>query len=334
MLTLSSLQSNRGLLAIANFGGTSTAFIGLVNDAVRELMGIPDGFWNTIVKARMQAYDNSITWPAWVGSLKAVNVCAHPTPVWNRWYSFLPLDSGDYRPRHDWCSGVKIVNDGTQPVFNNVPGGSANYLQVYRRASADNGKTMVVWGMDGNWQPVEETITFADGVANTVTLANGVVTNGWVRSTNTFQRIDRIHKDVTTGLIDVYQYDSTNNQLIDTGHYLSGETDPDYVHSRIIGGCPPCTSTTAITLTILAKQQFVPMSGPTDLVQIDNIEAIKHMIQALKYGEAANPQGYAVEKAMAVKILNQQLEDKFPDQQIPIRYDPFNGADLTAHSTY
>jgi hypothetical protein len=109
-------------------------------------------------------------------------------------------------------------------------------------------------------------------------------------------------------------------------HYEPGETDPMYRHSTIRGGCGARSARTCSSadgsqtrkVEILAKLQFIPVVVDTDTVQIDNIAALKLMIQAIRLEEAGNDQEAAGKQILAIKELNRQLRNKLPLDQIPI----------------
>ena len=63
-----------------------------------------------------------------------------------------------------------------------------------------------------------------------------------------------------------------------------------------------------------------------DIVQIENLDALKLAIQAIKTGEGYNHE--EAEKAMlrAVHELNLDLYDKYPLQQTPISVNAFGTA--------
>jgi hypothetical protein len=311
MNTLGQCKGDAGLLKAANVAPTNPAFIGYVNRAVRELMDAGD-WWNTVAKARMVAYSGGIAWPAWVGSERAVNVCNRPVALWNRWWSMIPTEPRDYQCRRPLRGPVEIENDGTTPVFQNIVNGP-NTIRVYRRMALDANKTIAFIGVDANGQPYTETLALPPGLP------------GYIDTANTFQRVDQVVKDVTVGCLDVYQLSPATGQVFDMAHYLPSETNPDYQHSRIVGGCPS-NSLGQIPLTILAKQQFVPVSINTDIVQIDNVQALETMIYALKDREASSSEGYATNRGIAIKLLNAQLRDKMPDEQTPITVDAWGTA--------
>jgi hypothetical protein len=334
MLIYKQVKENRGIQTISNLNTSSEAFNGLFNDALREMMEIPDGFWGTITKAKLCAYGRSFTWPRWVGTILAVNNCNYPTPIQNNWYTFLPLDAGDYQLNRQWNSQITHVVTGNSPVYHQIPCGSTYPLRVYRRNALDNGRTITFFGIDSNgWETSED-----------VVLSLGDAAVGYVQTETSWQRITRVHKEKTIGYVDVYQYRTTENDLLNMAHYAPSETDPDYVTSEIVGGCNfwnlgntaalpvGCGCTTQITA--LVKRQFVEITDDLDQIPIDNMQALKHFLMGVIAGEAFDPQNDSLHKTMAVKLLNQQLQNKFPLAQTVVSVNPFDGICLASHQVW
>lgn len=328
MITLKTLQDNRGIKTVANLNPTSQAFIDICNDAVRELLEAPEGYWGTIVRMRLCGTNGCLIFPRIVGTVLAINLCDRPVQASNQWYDFLPLLPTDYCNDRKWNSNVAYTFTNNTPTLNQISPGTSVYMQVYRRSALDDGKTITFFGINGNGWPDSETITLGLGA--------GAV--GYVRGTKLWQIIQRVHKDVTLDFVDAYQYRPTQADLIEMGHYQSNETDPSYLKAELRGNCGNngyvTSSCCHSSVDILAKMSFVPMSSPLDMSQIDNIEAIKTMISALRAGEATDPQKYAQLKAVALKILGMQLENKMPIQQTTTDINPFNGIALAAHQAW
>lgn len=332
MITLQTLQSNRGIKTVTNLNPTSQAFIDICNDAVRELMDVPEGFWNTIVKIQLCGYGGFLVFPRIVGTVLALNNCGHAATVRNRWYEFLPMLSNEYCSDRKWNSEITYGFTGTVPVFNNIPPGTSNVLQIYNRSNLDAGRNITFFGIDSNGWPAQETVPMGLGAANV----------GYVRTSTSWQLIQRVNKDVTLGYVDVYQYRATQNDLLELGHYMPGETDPEYLSAQITGGCKwPINVDWATSscccqgqVSVLAKMQFVPMVSGLDLCQIDDIEMVKTMIQAIRAGEAGDTQKYGLMKAAAIKQGNMRLENKMPASQTSVSISPFAGIELARYQAW
>jgi hypothetical protein len=67
------------------------------------------------------------------------------------------------------------------------------------------------------------------------------------------------------------------------------------------------------------KLEFVPVSNDRDFLLIDNFDAIKFMIQAIKFEEANDDQNAEIKITKAIRELNMESSDKNPDEQTAIR---------------
>ena len=315
--TLAAAKADRALKLAANIDPASTAgapiFTSLVNESVRHLIKYGD-WWATVVKANLAVFSSDVVWPAWVGTPLAVNVNRHG---WTRrghafsyWYDMLPMERGDYpqdRDCREFHSDIRTITDGTTPVLQNIPPGYARFVKMLADTnstapSADDGKVITVYGIDANGLPAKENLTLP------------------ATSSTQFQMVTRVSKAVTVNVIQMYQIDESNNQIL-MGLYGAGETEPMYRHSKIHG--VHSNSTTATNITLLAKLEFVPVVADADVIQIDNLDALHFMFLAIKQKDAHNAQQYEAFRAEALRELNAQLDDKFPVTQTAISNLPF-----------
>lgn len=337
-LTLGAARAS-SIINIAGVCPTGSPFAAQLNEATSRLMDYGD-WWATVVKARVCVQRNCITWPRWVGTVLAVNLCNHTRPIQNGWFEFMPVSRADCLCGGRYQSNVTLVDDGLTPVFANVPCGSANKVKAYPRYQADVGKTITLYGIDENGQEVmtQDLVTGVWAPGEILTLAAG-----GTLSTKSYREVTRVTKEVTSGPVDVYQYDvslvvpgdPTHQGLLDMAHYDPGETNPMYRHSTFRGGlcrtgCCSSNGTTQRKVELLAKLQFIPVVADSDVVQIDNIPALKLMIQAIRLEEAGNDDEAGKKQLLAIKELNRQLRNKLPLDQIPIEVSG-SGTALPAH---
>lgn len=308
-------------------------FVQQLNESVGRLMSYGN-WWNTVVKGRVCAYNNCISWPRFVGTLLATNLGGGNRPIFNKWYDFMPLTSADcVCTGRSWPSNVAVVDDGVSPVFQNVPCGTSLSIQVYARVRADLGKTVTLYGLDefGQEVMIRNANTGEWSQGETLAMASPLV-----QSSVKYREITRISKQVTAGPVDVYMFDVDTNTLLEMAHYEPNETEPRYRHTSLRGtsGLSCCSTrdgTKARTITFLAKLRHIPVVADTDIVQIDNIPALKLMIQAIRLEESGNDQEAAAKQALAIKELNRALADKLPLNQIPIRVAP-EGTAIPSHA--
>src|SRR5690606_21093600 len=104
----------------------------------------------------------------------------------------------------------------------------------------------------------------------------------------------------------------------DLAFYEPGETHPRYRRSFIENfNCIPtqCGETDGVTyrsLEALVKLQFVEVVSDYDFLPIDNFDAIKFMIQAIRLEEENKDELAEVKIAKAIRELNFELRNKLP----------------------
>lgn len=307
---------------IASACPNSSAFIKLVNKATRMLMNRGD--WKgTVVPIHVCIKRGCVVWPRYVGSIRKMNYCAHhPMSVMGLWWSFLNYDT--YK---SWCHphspGFYSQAYGFTPVMQDVMG-TGRLIRAYAdaRKDIDDAKTVTIYGLDDGQQPLHTRLpdgTWRDGVTITLAAPFG--------STSTFvSRIDRVLKDETTGPVRLYAYDATNDVLEDVAVYEPSETNPQYTRHRVR---LPCTCGThcgdSKSVVALVKLQFVEAKVDTDLVLIENLDALKDMIQSIKAKEARNLEEARELEASAIRELNLELQNQQNDDTMPVDIEPFKG---------
>jgi len=63
-------------------------------------------------------------------------------------------------------------------------------------------------------------------------------------------------------------------------------------------------------------------------VLINSLEAIKNMVQSIRYSEQGDDYNAKLYEARAIRALNLKLRDDFPEDQIPVTIEPFNSLPL------
>lgn len=313
MLTLGDCKNDYGLQRVAGYSPSSPEFTDYVNTACRRLLRRGD-FPGTTEGIYVAIYQGCVTWPRYVKNIRRMSVCHHrDVPTKNKWWEWVgdrsSCAAGGATDRH-------LIHMGNSSVFQNVLG-DGRYVVAYARHAQDYGKTLTIYGTDNNGQRIQTNLItgWQDGV--TLTFAQGPVsTPAFVR------RIDYIVKDLTTGPIDVYALNTATGLLEDVAHYEGSETRPSYMTSKFSLGLCSCSSCTSgivpAGVEALIKLRFIPAINDNDLVIIDNIDALKSEIQALRLGEAGDIQGKTSAGMDAVAELNRDLEDSSPDAQFSV----------------
>ena len=329
LTTLADLQSNNErLLQVASSCGNSTEFISLVNKATRMLLK-RGNFYGTVQPIVCAAYGNTVTWPNYVGSILAMNVCGRHVDLYNHWYKFMPYDEHRHR---EWAwayeQAGRVYQHGelradfnaTSPVFNQLDPLYPMPLRIYIDNPTDAGKTITILGKDANGQIINtlrQDGTWQDGLV--VTLAYP-----FTDTPVSFQIVTRVVKPVTNGVVRGFAIDTANSVLRDLAYYRPTDTNPDYVVSHLQGRkhCPSAP----YRVEALVKLQFVPVSNPQDLVLIEDADALTDMVSAIKLKEAGEIDEGQKYELSAIRELNYGLRNKYPIEQFNVSFRPFGNA--------
>lgn len=331
MLTLGNVQSNIGIQNVAGCVPTSPQYIALANDTCDRLL--KRGDWSqTLIPLRVLVSKGCVTWPRQVGQIRKMNSCRHGVSIENIWYEFM-----DNLNRHHWggwLGGERTMTAQAKACTYNDIYGPGCQLQLHIRAQSDIGATLQVFGIDNNGQPLQTQNpdnSWSDGIIITAGIPD-------VRTTGFITRIDRVIKSVTQQPLNLYAWDTINNQLWDLAQYEPSETNPSYLRYQLKGGfnyyngtgtCPNQESVVA-----LVKIKYIPASAPSDMLAIDNMGAMKFGFMALKCEDAKDLAGAGQNWLAAVAELNAQVQDDNPEWQTPIDIGPFRSRHMGRQSCF
>lgn len=323
-MSLTFKQLKQGVCSrIASACPNSDEFLVKSNAAVRQLAQRGNWF-GTISALNGCVYDNCITWPREVDTVLALNVCGYPSQMSNMWYRYVPIDESHRRDfiqysRNGYAGNLMTSGNGNTPVFNNVPCGTNRWIQVFISNSLDSGKKITFYGIDSNGQIVNTQRadgTWQDGIELTLG-------NPFVQSSIQFRRVDRVVKDITSGMVRVYQFDGT--VLYDMAQYQPTETTPDYVTSKI-QGCRTGSCDGLTKISALVKLKHIDFFNDNDFVVVDCEDAIRDMMISIDRKEQGSiPDAQAMELS-AFRELNYQSRNRWPIEQFSVDFRPFGSA--------
>lgn len=323
LLTFSEAKTSR-LREVANTCSSTDDFKSLLNEAVERALNRGD--WNgTVIPMAICVRSDCITWPRYVGRIRAMNVCGQPIRVQNNWYEF--LQSPGFR-RSNWWEGSRLryadMEMGNAPAYAQISGENKK-VRLYTFAQNDVGKLTKIFGTDQYGQPLQERDTDTGDWSEGVTLTAAIP---FVSTAMDVRSISRVHRERTQLHQKLYAFDTVTSELHDLANYTPGETDPWYARSKIVGRCcqNSCDGVTSIVAEV--KLNFVPIVGDDDLVLINNVPALKMWFQAIRYGEKGDVEKESIYEAKAIKELNMELNDANPPRTTPVAYEPFNGRSM------
>lgn len=325
-LTFAQAKNSR-LKDVASACADSDEFKSLVNEATERLM--TRGDWSgTVVPIHLCSFGGCVVFPRYVGQVRELRVCNRPVPIRNMWWDF--FENRDRPQWRQWCGEQAVtVATGKSPVFQDIMG-DGRAVRFYPQYLADVGKTITVFGLDNNGQVLRTfnstANTYSDGV--TVTLASPFgSTSIFVRSISRLLVQDGMQGDVFG-----FAYDATNDVLEQLVTISPGDINPEFVRytvhtgtgcgvNQVQTGSCGCSK----PLVALVKLRFVPVRVDNDLVLIESIPALKLMIQSIKKEEAGDEDAARRKEVAAIRELNLQLRDDFPEDQTPVDFGETGG---------
>lgn len=307
------------LADVASACPSSVRFLSLLNQAQRMLMR--RGSWfSTEVLFKMCVYDKCLTLPQYAATLTGLQRCngdvARP---FNHWYQ-IDQPWGDY--------GAMIVprESGVSPTYNTIanPLGSPVRYSVVKHN--DIGKTITIFGTQYGGQPLQQLV---DGVWQeglTITAAAP-----FAQTSVLVTSITSIVREATQGMAYLYEvYDVGAGTLRALGTYGPNETNPRYrqyvlENSCCAGGCEDVYGRTITSFNAMVKLAWVPLVNDWDFLLIDNYDALKLAIQAIKFLEANDANQGMTFMALAVKEMQHDDSTLQPDDQLTISVNTGQG---------
>jgi len=302
-----------------------------------------ESWWGTWAEiafnvSRDQPY---ITLPREIARLESVNVCDHPRPVRNSFYEYLQFGNGRL-PKHystcNPCRQVQVLSRNNAATFVNLTG-TPRVIAVYATQAQDIGKRILIQGADNNNQTVYSQDTFQRVQGIFVTLATP-----FAIAPMQFNAITGIQKDVTAGPVQVFEIDPTT--ATQTLLLVMEPTETTawyrryYLDSLPISCCPSvpsgasaCTTPASqpVQVTAIAKLDLIPVVADTDYCLIQNMEAILHECQAVRYSGIDTTSAKNFEKyhhGEAIDLLNGELSHYLGKNQVAINLSVFGSASL------
>lgn len=318
-------QADIGLQNISGVCPTSPQFTQYVNEGIRRLLRRGDWF-DTEWVISLCVSGSIIAWPRWVGAIRGLRFGrGRPGQLFNNNYSFV----GPHHRHSAWHTDCVIEDAASGPTASEVSGTAGKYIRYYVVNNQDVGATIQIFGSAYGGQPLQEAVNGA--MVNGQTITAGVPfgsTGGLVT------RIDAVKRSPTSGMAYLYEYDPVANTLRDLAWYEPGDTNPRIRRSIIRNRPLNCSQPDAngicwANIEALIKLEFVPVANPRDYLMIDNFDAIKFMIQAIRAEEQGDEQMAEIKITKAIRELNFDLRDKNSDDQIPVRVQSVMGRRIT-----
>jgi hypothetical protein len=321
-MQVSDARADSGLRKSSGVAAAGSQFLDLLNEVQRRLIK-RGGFYGLEQTMTFCLNSSYITWPQFVGTILGVRFLGccgggQLAAPYNNWYSFtnnLP----HWRNARGYAGGDTIIEDaGTAPCYNDVTGTTGKYIVYHVVNALDIGKTITLYGKQYGGQPLQTTAGGITSMGQTLTAAQTDV-----QSPNLITELHSVTRQATSGMAYLYELDPATSLLHDLAVYQPSETNPRYRRSKILNyhntAAPDVNGISWFSIEALVKLQFVPLVNNWDFLLIDDFDALNLGFSAVKLEEANDSAGAEVKWAAAIRELNMELRDKFPDQQTSIR---------------
>ena len=314
--TFAAIKSDESILQVAGSTADSTLFKSLVNEAQRRLLDRGDSS-QTVVPIQVCVRRGCVVFPRYVNTVREARMCDGSILIKNQWYEFIERGWYDRCVGYGWtCCDRSLVAHSRVPTYSSIIG-TGRTVRVYAQTNADYGKTVTIFGVDNNNQPLMHREA-----------ATGEWRDGWVlvlsspyaETTGYVSRIDRVLKDRTQKPVTMFAWNATDSVLEDLATYDPGEENPSFARYSL--NLPPCKDEDGNerlrTITALVKLNHVPVEYDTDLVLISNRTAMKFMMQGiiLEWGNNDASAQQKIDKAIAE--LNYQVRNENFNNQVSV----------------
>lgn len=284
-----------------------------VNSAQRRLLyckeASEESWWSTWAEVAFNVYQSSpyITTPRGIARLEFLDICRQPVQINNQFYEYLQFGSGRL-PRtcgNRGCLRAAYTRNNAV-TFVEMPEGS--YIRIYPTVSEDAGSRVLLQGTNS----VGDVIYSNDGT-NRVSGEFVTIESPFVTSSNQFNTLTGIQKDITDGDIQIFAVDGTTGDetlLVTMEPSEQTASYRRYYLDNLPLNCCNDTTTETVAVSAIAKLEFIPVQVDTDYCLIQNLEALIEEAQSIRYSriDSVSAKSMAQEKHIqAVRLLIGEL---------------------------
>lgn len=295
-----------------------------INEAIRRLLSEGRADWTqTLRKVRLSVSNGLVTLPREFETARLVNINRSNADLLPMNYQYLdsgpgPEDAGEHY-------GNDLVDEGDGwPTFFDIPRCETSpdyFLFAASPVFADRDKKVLIFGRDkaGNELLQESGMPGME-------LDLGFWTNGVEGSLSglpaplsprTVASISAIKlPDGRKGYVSLYAVNPQNHAMFFLGKYHPDETRPGYRRYRILSN----SMEAPVSVDMLCKVRYLPATRDDDVLLIQNPDALKTMVMAIREENAGNLQASVLleEKANG-QLLRQNTNHRSGDPIIDVR---------------
>ena len=287
-----------------------------INNAQMEILGSEDPHLS-MRRVRFWTKKNMICLPREAESIMPqflIQGC--PSQVKSQFYEFLP--GGTWTSDEiGLSSGLVDWGDHHATMFEIDVDKAPLRLCAFSTSAADVGKTLFLKGYGSGGKEVltagvpGETLKIVRWKGG----VEGVIDAGTLTlSTSAFDQIEQVVKPVTTGYVTLMAY-YTGSLYWNIAIYHPRETNPRFHWYKV----PSPRSDTGMSIVAIVKLRHVPLEADTDVLLVQNLEALKFKIMSNEYLKS-DPQKSAIYAQQCFALLRREKSQKNPDTDITLAH--------------
>lgn len=291
----------------------ATKVLDRVNEAQRRLLQSGD-YAHMVDQVRICTQNDSITLPREHIAVRLVNMNGTPVLLESQAYEFLEAGPGEYT----WDQCQKLADAGTHPAFFDLP--TDQTVRLWAASTSVDDSTLSIT-FRGRTSTGSEILTDAGSPLQTL------IINSWdsgVEGTTSadignYSTMD-VHKLVSVhlpaglkGYVSLYAYDTVSKSMWFLSRYHPAEVTPGYRRYRLPRSCED-----GLMVHCLAKKQYIPATLGTDILLVQNLDAVKQMVMGIERENAGDVNGAMAYKQMALGNLAVQNVNEHKDERFTI----------------
>jgi hypothetical protein len=243
-----------------------------------------------------------IVWPREIETPEGIAVDSVPYKIRSEWYEL--AENGPGAISCDCDLAKTLIDRGEVPAFDEVTG-SSKKLAVFCDRTEGAGKHINLQFYDENGQWVTSTFNGQVIDGENVIIPTTAGTYSYTTAKCKAGGLFRVTKDITLGLVRLYEYDTTNGNLKALAFYQPDEEVPVYRRSLIPSlANAGCDQTKVL---VVAKLRFIPARTDESFVMISHRAALRIGCQAVKKEEDNLHAEATLLWAQAFNLLGQQV---------------------------
>jgi hypothetical protein len=270
---------------------------------------------HTLDRVRFRTQNNSITLPREYEAVRMVNIDNIPAPIVSTTYDFISSGPGEW----SWDQCDKLVYQGTFPTFFDPPTDEDYPCRLWAASThADDATiTLQYQARSPNGAEILDPASGSPLLPLSVNHWTGGVEGTLTGSLAGYGDYE-VHKLLTLrlptgrkGYVSLFAYHVSDGKMWFLGKYHPSETMPGYRRYRL----PVSDKDNGRYVNCLCKKQFIPAMLDTDILLIQDLDAIKNMVQAIEAENVKDINGSMAYKTMAVERLKSRQSDETRGQK-------------------